>query len=178
MDTIRFYDKTKPWYEFSNFYENAPLNIEGKIWPTSEHYYQALKFQHSPDFMEMIRFCDTPGKVYTLANQRKGQYTAKWKINKNVYGDMTIDQAIDISIQSGIKIRSDWDKIKDNAMYYTLKIKFTQNPKMKQLLLLTNNIILIEDSPRDSYWGSGKDGKGQNKLGILLMILRDELQNS
>jgi predicted NAD-dependent protein-ADP-ribosyltransferase YbiA (DUF1768 family) len=35
--------------------------------------------------------------------------------------------------------------------------------------------MIIEDSPRDWYWGIGKDGKGQNWLGKLLMERRQEL---
>lgn len=171
-----FYDKGSPFYEFSNFYDKAPLLIDEKTWLSSEHYYQALKFQHHPDFMDVIRNCDTAGKVYALANQRKGQFTSKWNVNKAVYGDFTVNDAIDISVQKGIKIRSDWDQVKDQAMYYTIKVKFTQHQSLKQLLLSTGNSKLVENSPRDPYWGIGKNGDGLNKLGILLMYLREELR--
>ena len=45
---ILFYDKGQPYYEFTNFQEGYPLNIDGKIWPTSEHYFQAQKFVGNP----------------------------------------------------------------------------------------------------------------------------------
>lgn len=32
-------------------------------------------------------------------------------------------------------------------------------------------------SPYDSYWGWGKDHKGQNRLGHLLMSVRDSIRN-
>lgn len=172
---ISFYDSSQDWYEFSNFYDKAPISIDGKIWPSSEHYYQALKYQHSPEFMEVIRNTDTCGKVYALANQKKGRYTDKWYVNRKIYGDYMVNRAIDDSFAAGIKIRDDWNDIKDRAMYFTIKQKFLQHPKLKELLLSTGNAKLIEASPRDSYWGTGRDGQGFNKLGNLLMLLRDEL---
>jgi ribA/ribD-fused uncharacterized protein len=61
-------------------------------------------------------------------------------------------------------------------MYDALMAKFTQNEDAKQVLLSTGDNTLIEDSPVDWYWGCGANGKGKNRLGILLMRLRDELR--
>jgi len=36
---------------------------------------------------------------------------------------------------------------------------------------------IYEDSPRDSFWGLGKDGKGLNHLGIMLEKIRDDQVN-
>lgn len=41
--TIRFFSKSDRYREFSNF-ANYPILIDGVVWPTSEHYYQAQKF--------------------------------------------------------------------------------------------------------------------------------------
>jgi ribA/ribD-fused uncharacterized protein len=60
-------------------------------------------------------------------------------------------------------------------MYNGLKAKFTQNEKIKRLLLSTQDKILIEDTNSDYYWGCGKNKTGKNMLGILLMKLREEL---
>lgn len=70
-------------------------------------------------------------------------------------------------------IRQHWRVIKERVMYEALKLKFA-NPAMKEVLLRTKKQRLIEDSP-DEYWGIGKSGQGQNRLGILLMKLRKEL---
>lgn len=56
--------------------------------------------------------------------------------------------------------------------------KFTQNNKLKQFLLQTGKKTLIEDSDRDAFWGIGPQGTGQNKLGELLMDLREQLQKN
>lgn len=60
-------------------------------------------------------------------------------------------------------------------MYKGLYEKFTQNSKLKSLLLSTSNKKIVEHTKHDSYWGDGK-GKGKNILGILLMRLREELR--
>lgn len=56
-----------------------------------------------------------------------------------------------------------------------LLAKFEQNYDLKIKLLGTGDAILIESSPRDEYWGSGKYNMGKNKLGRLLMEVRDSL---
>jgi hypothetical protein len=51
---IRFYRLGEPFGELSNF---APFSIElnGLMWPTSEHYYQAMKFPSKSPVREKIR---------------------------------------------------------------------------------------------------------------------------
>jgi hypothetical protein len=73
-------------------------------------------------------------------------------------------------------LREDWEEIKDDIMYNALKLKFSQNFFIKNILLSTAEEELIEDSPVDSYWGCGSDGLGKNMLGKLLMKLRQELR--
>ena len=41
--TIRFFSKSETHREFSNF-APFPIDLDGKRWPTVEHYYQAQKF--------------------------------------------------------------------------------------------------------------------------------------
>ena len=42
--TIRFFSKSDTHRDFSNF-APYPIEIGGTIWPTTEHYYQAHKFE-------------------------------------------------------------------------------------------------------------------------------------
>ena len=46
---------------------------------------------------------------------------------------------------------------------------------LKDALLKTDKKRLIEYSPRDSYWGTFWNKKGQNRLGCILEIVREEL---
>ncbi|KAF9427053.1 hypothetical protein BGZ94_005546 [Podila epigama] len=67
-------------------------------------------------------------------------------------------------------------------MFLALMRKFSkEEPILRNLLLSTGTCQLAEASPRDSYWGTGNDGKGLNRLGFLLekaraFILRQELE--
>jgi N-glycosidase YbiA len=47
--------------------------------------------------------------------------------------------------------------------------------KLARRLLDTGDAVLVERTAHDAYWGDGGDGSGQNRLGALLMRLRDEL---
>ena len=75
-----------------------------------------------------------------------------------------------------LKLREDWEEIKDSVMYDCLKSKF-QNSEMKEKLIATGDAILIEGNNHgDRYWGA-VNGEGQNRLGRLLMHIRDEFKN-
>jgi ribA/ribD-fused uncharacterized protein len=69
-----------------------------------------------------------------------------------------------------------WDNIKDDIMEYCIRQKYNQAP-YKQLLLNTKDQIIQEGNYwGDKYWGIClKTGEGQNKLGRLIMQIRDEI---
>lgn len=74
-----------------------------------------------------------------------------------------------------VQLRPDWEEIKDQVMYDGVKAKFTKNPILKIKLLATGDAELIEGNWwNDTYWGVCK-GVGKNKLGQILMRVRDEL---
>lgn len=73
-------------------------------------------------------------------------------------------------------MRKDWEDIKDDVMRCALMFKFMQNPEIRKKLLATGDSLLIEDSSTDYYWGSGEEGTGKNKLGLLLMEVRTVLR--
>jgi len=73
-----------------------------------------------------------------------------------------------------VNLRKDWHSIKESIMLTALRVKFEKEP-LRDLLISTNPAMLIENSPHDNYWGAGKSGSGKNRLGVLLMQVRDEL---
>lgn len=75
-----------------------------------------------------------------------------------------------------VNLRKDWEQKKDSLMYELLKIKFT-NAELKQKLIETGDVVLVEiNCWGDKYWGVFK-GQGKNQLGNLLMKIREELKN-
>eukprot|EP00347_Sterkiella_histriomuscorum_P002691 403367178 len=145
-DLLMFYNHQLDHSEFWNFYD-APIELDGKIWPTSEHYFQAQKFPDFPAYQEKIRKTPKPGVAFRMARTR--QY----------------------------KIRPDWEDYKIDAMFRALRAKFSQHKKCRQVLLESGNRPLIEHTKRDSYWADGfASGKGVNMLGKLLMKVREEIQ--
>lgn len=80
-----------------------------------------------------------------------------------------------------------WAAVRVDIMIEGLFEKFNQNTKLKDALLATGNTIMVEASPYDLIWGIGYEGdhpnatdpskwRGQNLLGIVLMNVRDRLQ--
>jgi hypothetical protein len=73
-------------------------------------------------------------------------------------------------------LRRDWESVKEKVMLEALRAKFTQHEDLKAILLGTGDALLVEHTAKDSYWGDGGDGSGKNRLGHLLMKVRDELR--
>ena len=60
-------------------------------------------------------------------------------------------------------------------MYLICRAKFFQNEDLGQKLMNTGDAVLIEGNYwGDRYWGVC-NGEGQNKLGKILMKIREEL---
>lgn len=75
-------------------------------------------------------------------------------------------------------LRRDWEAVKDGVMLDALRAKFSQHADLRELLLATGDAKLVEHTGNDAYWGDGGDGSGKNRLGQLLMQLREELRAS
>lgn len=77
------------------------------------------------------------------------------------------------------ELRPDWNDVKDQVMETALRLKFN-NEYLRNKLIETHPHKLVEGNYwGDTYWGVC-NGRGQNKLGMLLMKIRDEfvsLQN-
>ncbi len=73
-------------------------------------------------------------------------------------------------------IRANWNEIKLGIMEEILRAKLNQYPHIARKLLETGNADIIEDSPKDAFWGRGPDHRGENHLGKIWMKLRDELK--
>ena len=63
-EPIRFYSVSAEHGELSNF-APYPIRLRKKLWPTSEHYFQAQKFADARD-QEAIRTANTPMLAATM----------------------------------------------------------------------------------------------------------------
>ena len=144
-------DKFDGEYAFlSNFYPSKILydDFEGWYAPTIEHAFQAAKTRSIEEEIDILS-ASTPGKAKRLGRL--------------------------------CDLLPDWEEVKDDVMYRLLKKKFTI-PELRYKLLATGDAILIEGTTwHDNYWGvcscSKCNGHGKNKLGKLLMRVREELKN-
>jgi N-glycosidase YbiA len=75
-----------------------------------------------------------------------------------------------------LPLRSDWEEVKDGVMLGAVQGKFRTHVKLAALLLSTEDRMIVENAPMDAYWGCGPDGSGLNKLGNILMQVRNELR--
>jgi ribA/ribD-fused uncharacterized protein len=141
---IKFYGTSDEHGCFSNF-AHYPISLDGKTWPTNEHYFQAQKFPGT-DHAEEIRKASSPAKAKKMGRSRK------------------------------YRLRPDWEKVKDGIMRACVLAKFTQHEDIRAVLLGTGDAVLVEHTRNDDYWGDGGDGHGKNKLGKILMSVREALR--
>ena len=52
----------------------------------------------------------------------------------------------------------------------------SRTPELRELLLATGDEDIVEAAPTDYYWGVGREGTGQNKLGKIIERIRAELR--
>lgn len=75
-----------------------------------------------------------------------------------------------------VNLRSDWEQVKTDVMYLVVHAKFSQNEALKQKLLATENRLIVEGNWwGDKIWGVA-GGRGENRLGEILMRVRKELK--
>jgi ribA/ribD-fused uncharacterized protein len=77
MKRILFYRVKEPYGEFSNF-APYPLELKGKTWPTSEHYFQAQKFAGT-DYEEAVRLADSPVTAASMGRSLERMLRLGWE---------------------------------------------------------------------------------------------------
>ena len=138
----------REFYPFDNF-SSFKVEWNGYLFASVEEAYQAASFMGSDE--ELVE-----------------------KIKKS----HSADEAQRISYANRDKRREDWDDVKISIMEELLRLKIEQNPYVKKKLLQTEDYMIVEDSPKDDFWGWGPNRNGQNNLGKLWMKLREELKNN
>jgi len=145
--TIYFYStRENPYGCFSNFSQHG-FELDGLWWATSEHYFQAQKFINTDrPWFDKIQEVKTPKEAAKMGRDRKHP------------------------------LRKDWEQVKDEIMQQGVLRKFETHADIREILLATGDELIVENSPIDYYWGCGKDGSGKNRLGEILMTVREILR--
>jgi N-glycosidase YbiA len=73
-------------------------------------------------------------------------------------------------------LRQDWEAVKEEIMKKAVFCKFDTHKDIQEILLATGDEAIVENAPGDYYWGCGKDGSGKNRLGAILMEVREILR--
>lgn len=159
MNEISF-TKVKLPYGWLGNMAPFPITFQELVWPTTEHLFQALRFPFDSPVREEIRM-------------QIGPMQAKFVAKRNV-GLMTTIPRSQVDL---------------DTMELVLQLKLEQHSALKQQLLATGELPIIEDvtsRPNESglFWGARRSGRpgeeiwvGKNMLGLLWMKARSRLQN-
>lgn len=120
-----------------------------------------------------VFFTDT-GEIVTFRSSEAAFQAAKCPEVASSF--RSLEPAAAKKLGNKVELRCDWNDIRDEIMRKVIRAKFEQNPDLARRLLETKDAELIEgNSWGDTYWGVC-DGHGQNKLGRILMSIREELR--
>lgn len=124
------------------------IKIDGVTYASVEHYYHSMKFEGTRVW-DLIRCSSSPAEAIRLGRRK--------------HVGVVFDE-------------EKWEHSKMLVMARAVNEKF-KSPQLLEQLLHTVGHQLVYRSTKDSVWGDGGDGGtgtvGQNKLGRLLMRLRD-----
>lgn len=138
----------REFYILDNFASFA-VNWKGRRWQTAEHAYQASHFfDTAPELVEQI------------------------------FNAMSAHDAQVIAKTNADKAPKNWEDLKTGIMEDICKQKLIQNPYVQKKLLQTGDLPIVEDSPKDAFWGRGPNKDGRNELGKIWMRLRDWLKTN
>jgi len=176
---VKFYKAWDAFGALSNFYPSEvrlSMDCSGKprSWRTVEHFYQAHKF--CPCNGACDPWVEPPGGAAAADVDVDAR---RRELVERIWRAETPENAARVgrwaeNTQPEL-MRPDWAEAKLGVMEAALRAKFRDDAGARAVLLSTGAATLAEYSPRDAFWGTGADGRGQNHLGRLLMLVRASL---
>lgn len=145
------FSKTKEAFGgFSNMSMEYPLEVNGVVFPSSEHFYQCMKYVDYPEVQREILGEKNPLLMKNKQKKHRGL------------------------------IRKDWEDLKEIIMEVTVHLKLvTHWVKFGNLLVESGIKEIVEISKKDSFWGMVPQVTkpsvlvGENKLGMILSRFRE-----
>lgn len=153
-DVVTFRKTRDPHGALSNMASGHPITIGDKTWRTSEALYQAARFPYNPEIQEKILLEKSPMMAKRVTMPYRKEHS-----------------------------REDWFDIGVEVMRYAIRAKlYSSKLFYYELLVETDGKVIVEDSWKDAFWGAvpTEDNTkliGENVLGLLLMELREQLQD-
>lgn len=145
-------------YVFSQWHF-SDFEIDGTVYPTAEHWMMCQKalVMGDEEAHKAILASGGPDEAKALGRQVRNWDQTKWDAHK-----------FDAVVRGNIA-------------------KFSQDDELRQYILGTGDMVLVEASPHDRIWGIGlrredKESKdpnkwrGENLLGFALMEARDQIR--
>lgn len=140
-------------------------------WYNSPFEYHNMKFSCCEQFMmvnKAIIFSDPDSVNSILAAKHPQEQKSLGRAIKNFHQEF-------------------WDELKLNVVFTGNYLKFTSSEELKEIILRTEDSLLVEASPFDKIWGIGlgmtdsrKEDEslwmGQNLLGICLTGVREKIK--
>ena len=156
---IKLFDKemNELKYDIANYqievfpldnFSSFGLIMNDLYFPTSEHAFQYLKFVDTNiEIAEKIRNSLSPDEARTIAHENK------------MYRP------------------SNWSDLKYDKMEKVLRLKVDQNPRVKEVLLNTKDLMIAECCiDEDTDWGIDNNNQGENHLGNIWMKIREDIK--
>ena len=123
-----------------------PFSLDDQDWPSVEHYFQALSYEGHPKLLQ---------KILASPTAKSAAAATKWQFWKK---------------------RKDWKKVCTVIMTRAVYTRCKTYPEVAQALLETGEVRLVENSNYDYFWGCGRDRRGENAYGKVLMNVREKLK--
>ena len=133
---IRFHKRDRATFGFLSNFHPGRFMLDGLVWETVEHYYQAQKSEH-PDYRAAIRACPGPSKAKMLGRSEFVSERGSWKHSW--------------FFERRDAVRPDWETLKEDVMRRAVLGKFSQNAGLRHRLLCTDGAQLEEDSDKDAF---------------------------
>lgn len=116
-----------------------------------------LQWPSVEHYFQAMKFADPAlkEKIRSTPHPKIAQKTARWQF---------------------WKVRKDWKDIQRSMMTRGTWIKCHAYPAIAQKLLETDERMIVESSLYDHYWGCGRDQRGHNYYGKMLMDVRNKLR--
>lgn len=165
---ITYDENTKKWSSEKTTYNTG---IFGNFWPHK-------KYRNDQQNLELK--VKINNKEYTFSSSEVAFQASKCKNDEDINKFTCYNFHSGDSFRLGRKVEliENWDKIKIDVMLNILECKFMQYENLKNILLSTDDALLIEHTPikgKDTFWADDNDGTGKNNLGIALMKTRVKL---